>query len=225
YQHRTQHRLANGAQGQGDGQAFGNVLNGDGTGQRQTDGHIAVGEAHADGHAFRDVVQGDGQHEQPDPVQTHAVRAARTGAFMFVGREVVETEHQQHAEAQADHHGQRSGGRIAEDRFGGSQSGQNQGKGTGGKHHAGGEAEHAVLGAGRDAGEEHGQQRAQGGGNKPGSAANEGVAEVGLVAVADGAVDAGGHQAQQRQAGSGQAQGDQRIGARLGGPGAAQFGG
>src|SRR5690606_25419127 len=161
---------------------------------------------------------------QPDAVQSGAVRAAGAGAFMFVGGEVVQAEHQQHAQAQSADHRQRRRHRVAQQPFGGLQARQDQREGAGGQHYPGGEAEQAVLGAGPHVPVRQRQQGAQRGGGETGQAAQQGVVQLHRVAVAQGVNDAGDQQQRHHRGGGQQAIGDQRVGLGAGHPAGAQFG-
>lgn len=182
-QHRTQRRQPGGAQRQRDGQALGNVLNGDRRGQRQADAQVAIGEAHTDGHAFWDVVQRNGEHKQPDPVQAFALGTTGASAFMLVWREVIQTEHEQHAKPQADHHRQRRSRAVTEQFTPRFQPRKDQGESARSEHHAGGKAKHAVLGAGRNVTQADRQKRADRRRYETGAAAQQRVANVARLAA------------------------------------------
>jgi len=115
---------------------------------------------------------------------------------------LVQAQHQQHPQAHAQHDGKRRSRAVAGDLAGSVQARQNQRKRAGGQHHAGGKAQHHVLGTRADIAQHHRQHRAQRGGAKTGQPAQYGqVQVVGMVAVhcvpeAGGQQHAHGQQAQ-----------------------------
>ncbi|MNM85678.1 hypothetical protein D3C81_978070 [compost metagenome] len=199
HQRRLEGRKTGCAQRQSHSEAFGNILDSDGAGQRQADIEVAAGKADANGHALGQVVQGDRQHEQPHAVDPVRLRAARAGAFVFVRGEAVEAEHQQHAQAHADHHRQCRVRAVAGDLPGCVEARQDQRERTGGEHHACGKPEHHILGARADFTQHHGHDRAQCGGGKPGEAAEHGHVQVLLVVAMHGIPGTGDQQTEHHQ--------------------------
>ena len=77
--------MLDGQQGDGHGQAFGDVLKPNAHRQGHPITDVTTGKPDANGHAFREVVQGNGDDEQPYPAYTCAVRAFPAQGEVFVG--------------------------------------------------------------------------------------------------------------------------------------------
>ncbi len=179
HQHGDRRAKTGGAHGERHRQSFGNVLQGDGGGERQPHRHVPLGEADANGHALRQVVQGDGEHEQPDPGAALVAGAAGARIVVLVGGELIQPQHQQHPEGHAGHHHGGGEKAVAGDPLGRLQARQQQGEGAGGQHHAGRKAQHGVFHPLGDGAQKQGWQCAQRRGGKTGGTAEEAIAHAG----------------------------------------------
>ena len=179
HQHGDRGTKAGGGHGERHRQSLGDVLQGDGGGERQPHCHVPLGEADPDGHALRQVVQGDGKHEQPDPGAALVAGAAGARLVVLVGGELIQPQHQQDPQGHAGHHHGGGEKAVPGDPLGRLQPRQQQGEGAGRQHHAGGKAQHGVFHPLGDRSQEQGGQGAERRGGKPRDAADEAITHPG----------------------------------------------